>query len=47
MRARDLATQFDAVTARARSPQVAVADRNRPMLGAITLDALLDRMLAQ
>lgn len=34
-----------AVMARTRSPLVAVAGRNQPMLGAITLDALLDRML--
>lgn len=34
-----------AVMARARSPLVAVAERDRPLLGAITLDALLDRML--
>jgi CBS domain-containing protein len=34
-----------ALMARARSPLVAVVDRHE-MLGAITLDALLDRMLA-
>jgi hypothetical protein len=34
-----------AVMARARSPLVAVAGKGQPMLGAITLDALLDRML--
>jgi CBS domain-containing protein len=34
-----------AVMARTRSPLVAVATKNQPMLGAITLDALLDRML--
>ena len=34
-----------AVMARARSPLVAVAERDRPLLGAITLDALLDRLL--
>lgn len=35
-----------AVMARTRSPLVAVADKDQPLLGAITLDALLDRMLA-
>jgi CBS domain-containing protein len=39
--------EIAAVMARARSPLVAVADRTGPILGAITLDALLDRMLAQ
>lgn len=39
--------EIAAVMARARSPLVAVAGRGQPMLGAITLDALLDRMLAQ
>jgi CBS domain-containing protein len=34
-----------AVMARTRSPLVAVAGKGQPMLGAITLDALLDRML--
>jgi CBS domain-containing protein len=34
-----------AVMARSRSPLVAVARTNERMLGAITLDALLDRML--
>jgi CBS domain-containing protein len=34
-----------AVMARARSPLVAVAEKNQPLLGAITLDAMLDRML--
>lgn len=34
-----------ALMARARSPLVAVVERGRGMLGAITLDALLDRML--
>lgn len=34
-----------AVMARTRSPLVAVAGKRQPMLGAITLDALLDRML--
>ena len=34
-----------AVMARTRSPLVAVAEKNQPLLGAITLDALLDRML--
>ncbi|GAA4563959.1 CBS domain-containing protein [Micromonospora coerulea] len=35
-----------AVMAQKRSPLVAVAARGGPMLGGITLDALLDRMLA-
>jgi CBS domain-containing protein len=34
-----------AVMARSRSPLVAVAQKNGRMLGAITLDALLDRLL--
>jgi CBS domain-containing protein len=34
-----------AVMAKTRSPLVAVAAKNQPLLGAITLDALLDRML--
>jgi CBS domain-containing protein len=34
-----------AVMARTRSPLVAVAEPGGPLLGAITLDALLDRML--
>ena len=34
-----------AVMARSRSPLVAVAERNRPLIGAITLDSMLDRML--
>ena len=34
-----------AVMARTRSPLVAVADKGQPLIGAITLDALLDRML--
>jgi hypothetical protein len=33
-----------AIMARTRSPLVAVADKDQPMLGAITLDALLERM---
>jgi CBS domain-containing protein len=37
--------EIAAVMARARSPLVAVAGKDQPMLGAITLDALLDRML--
>jgi CBS domain-containing protein len=36
-----------AIMARSRSPLVAVAGTDQPMLGAITLDALLDRMLAR
>jgi CBS domain-containing protein len=34
-----------AVMAQARSPLVAVAPAGKPLIGAITLDALLDRML--
>lgn len=34
-----------AVMARSRSPLVAVAERNRPLIGAITLDSMLDRLL--
>jgi CBS domain-containing protein len=37
--------EIAAVMAKTRSPLVAVADKNQPLLGAITLDALLDRML--
>jgi predicted transcriptional regulator len=37
--------EIAAVMARARSPLVAVAGKGRQMIGAITLDALLDRML--
>jgi CBS domain-containing protein len=37
--------EIAAVMARSRSPLVAVTGKNREMLGAITLDALLDRML--
>jgi CBS domain-containing protein len=39
--------EIAAVMARSRSPLVAVAGEAQPMVGAITLDALLDRMLAQ
>jgi CBS domain-containing protein len=35
-----------AIMARMRSPLVAVAERGGQLLGAITLDALLDRVLA-
>ena len=38
--------EIAAVMARTRSPLVAVAGKDQRMLGAITLDALLDRMLA-
>jgi CBS domain-containing protein len=34
------------IMARTRSPLVAVAERGEPLVGAITLDALLDRVLA-
>jgi CBS domain-containing protein len=37
--------EIAAVMARARSPLVAVAAKDQPLAGAITLDALLDRML--
>ena len=37
--------EIAAVMARSRSPLVAVAGRGQPMVGAITLDAMLDRML--
>jgi CBS domain-containing protein len=37
--------EIAAVMARARSPLVAVAGKDRTLVGAITLDALLDRML--
>jgi len=39
--------EIAAVMARAHSPLVAVAAAHGPLLGAVTLDALLDRMLAQ
>jgi CBS domain-containing protein len=38
--------EIAALMAGTRTPLVAVADKSRKMLGAITLDALLDRMLA-
>lgn len=38
--------EIAALMARTRTPLVAVVDKSRTMLGAITLDALLDRMLA-
>ncbi|MDQ1289626.1 MAG: hypothetical protein QG622_3192 [Actinomycetota bacterium] len=37
--------EIASVMARARNPLVVVATRGTPMLGAITLDALMDRML--
>jgi CBS domain-containing protein len=37
--------EIAAVMARSRSPLVAVAGKDRALLGAVTLDALLDRML--
>ena len=37
--------EIAAIMARARSPLVAVAGKDRILLGAITLDSLLDRML--
>ncbi|SNT65502.1 CBS domain-containing protein [Asanoa hainanensis] len=39
------ALEIAALMARTRTPLVAVVDADRTMLGAITLDALLDRML--
>jgi hypothetical protein len=39
--------EIAALMARARSPLVAVVDRQRGMLGAITLDALLDRLVTR
>jgi CBS domain-containing protein len=38
--------EIAALMARTRSPLVAVVDDNGSMVGAVTLDALLDRMLA-
>ncbi len=38
--------EIASLMARAPSPLVAVVDRHRGLLGAVTLDALLDRMLA-
>jgi CBS domain-containing protein len=38
--------EIAALMARARSPLVAVVDRDAGLLGAITLDALLDRLVA-
>jgi CBS domain-containing protein len=37
--------EIAALMARTRTPLVAVVDKDKTMLGAITLDALLDRML--
>jgi CBS domain-containing protein len=38
--------EIAALMVRTRTPLVAVVDKDKTMLGAITLDALLDRMLA-
>lgn len=38
--------EIAALMARARSPLVAVVDRDAALLGAVTLDALLDRLVA-
>ena len=38
--------EIAALMARARSPLVAVVDRKEGLLGAVTLDALLDRLVA-
>ncbi|TCC26872.1 CBS domain-containing protein [Kribbella speibonae] len=38
--------EIAAVMARSRSPLVAIAEHNGPLLGVITLDALLERVLA-
>lgn len=40
------ALEIAALMARTRSPLVAVAGKDAPMLGVVTLDALMDRMLA-
>jgi CBS domain-containing protein len=40
------ALEMAALMARTRSPLVAVAGKDAPMLGVVTLDALMDRMLA-
>jgi len=40
------ALEIAALMARTRTPLVAVVDQTKAMLGAITLDALLDRMLS-
>jgi hypothetical protein len=37
--------EIAAVMTRARSPLVTVAGKNQPLLGALTLDMMLDRML--
>ncbi|GAA3452499.1 CBS domain-containing protein [Dactylosporangium matsuzakiense] len=39
--------EIAALMARTRNPLVAVVDKRRQLLGAVTLDALLDRLLAQ
>jgi CBS domain-containing protein len=39
--------EIAALMARSRSPLVAVVDRDGAMLGAVTLDALLDRLVEQ
>jgi CBS domain-containing protein len=41
------ALEIAALMARTRSPLVAVAERHGPMLGVVTLDRLMDRMLAR
>ena len=41
------ALEIAALMARSRSPLVAVVDDHRVLLGAVTLDGLLDRILAQ
>ena len=38
--------EIAALMARTRSPLVAVVDRTEGLLGAVTLDALLDRLVA-
>jgi CBS domain-containing protein len=44
---RATALEIAALMARTRSPLVAVAERDGPLLGVVTLDGLLDRMLAR
>ena len=44
-RRRATVLEIAALMARTRSPLVAVVDRTARMVGAVTLDALLDRML--
>jgi Mg/Co/Ni transporter MgtE len=45
VRARDLVLEITTLMARTRSPLVAVVDPEAGMLGAITLDGMLDEVL--